>query len=290
MSDGDSGDSSPNEDAESNDMDDDGIEGKDCIDDDVESKDSLHDTESKDSLDDGFQRKGGSAENNDPLDEKSSDGFSAAALCVRAGSWMEPDNLPGLAHFLEHMLFMGSQKYPNENDFDCFIKEHGGQTNANTHAEWTSYFFDVQDVAFKPALDRFANFFIHPLMSMKSVEREVKMIHSEWMMKARNEKIRFEQLLGTMAREGHPIGKFTWGNQESLQSLPALSRIDVCQALRTFWRQHYLAQYMTLVVLSKECLDVLQSWVVEIFEGISGRCHLTHHSSDVFTELYPVGA
>ena len=48
--------------------------------------------------------------------------MAAAALCINIGSFCDPPDLPGLAHFLEHMVFMGSNKYPEENAFDEFLK------------------------------------------------------------------------------------------------------------------------------------------------------------------------
>ncbi len=56
---------------------------------------------------------------------------------------MDPWDLPGLAHFCEHMLFMGTDKYPSENEFQQFISDHGGMTNAFTTAEHTNYHFDI---------------------------------------------------------------------------------------------------------------------------------------------------
>lgn len=49
----------------------------------------------------------------------------------------------GLAHYLEHMLFMGSSKYPDENEYDSFISASGGSTNAFTECEYTLYHFDI---------------------------------------------------------------------------------------------------------------------------------------------------
>jgi predicted Zn-dependent peptidase len=46
---------------------------------------------------------------------------AAAALCVSVGSFSDPKHVPGMAHFLEHMVFMGSEKFPDENDFNSFI-------------------------------------------------------------------------------------------------------------------------------------------------------------------------
>lgn len=97
------------------------------------------------------------------------------------GSFSDPADLPGLAHFLEHsavidskvhlfyfylfifflftsfifpVVFMGSEKYPDENGFDAFLKKHGGSDNASTDCERTIFQFDVQKKYFKEALDR----------------------------------------------------------------------------------------------------------------------------------------
>jgi predicted Zn-dependent peptidase len=40
--------------------------------------------------------------------------------------------LQGISHYLEHMLFMGSEKYPDENEYDSYLSEHGGASNAFT--------------------------------------------------------------------------------------------------------------------------------------------------------------
>ncbi|EMP33578.1 Nardilysin [Chelonia mydas] len=105
--------------------------------------------------------------------------LSAAALCVAVGSFCDPEDLPGLAHFLEHMVFMGSLKYPDENGFDAFLKKHGGSDNASTDCERTVFHFDIQQKYFKEALDRWAQFFIHPLMIRDAIDREVEAVDSE---------------------------------------------------------------------------------------------------------------
>jgi hypothetical protein len=46
---------------------------------------------------------------------------AALAMCVGVGSFSDPWSVQGVAHFLEHMVFMGSEKYPRENDFSSFI-------------------------------------------------------------------------------------------------------------------------------------------------------------------------
>lgn len=79
---------------------------------------------------------------------------AAAAMDVFVGNFFDPSDIPGLAHFLEHLLFMGTEKYPKENDYSQFLSEHGGHSNAFTAEEHTNYFFEVSHEFLEPALDR----------------------------------------------------------------------------------------------------------------------------------------
>uniref|UniRef100_A0A8C0KHF4 Nardilysin convertase n=1 Tax=Canis lupus dingo TaxID=286419 RepID=A0A8C0KHF4_CANLU len=183
--------------------------------------------------------------------KKTTEKQSAAALCVGVGSFADPDDLPGLAHFLEHMVFMGSLKYPDENGFDAFLKKHGGSDNASTDCERTVFQFDVQRKYFKEALDRWAQFFIHPLMIRDAIDREVEAVDSEYQLARPSDANRKEMLFGSLARPGHPMGKFFWGNAETLKHEPKRNNIDTHARLREFWMRYYSAHYMTLVVQSK---------------------------------------
>ena len=69
---------------------------------------------------------------------------AAAALCVGVGSFSDPPHRQGLAHFLEHMLFMGSEKFPDENEVEEFLSSHGGYSNAFTEVEHTCFHFEVE--------------------------------------------------------------------------------------------------------------------------------------------------
>nr|XP_009681623.1 PREDICTED: nardilysin-like [Struthio camelus australis] len=201
-------------------------------------------------------------------ENKSAEKLSVAALCVAVGSFCDPEDLPGLAHFLEHMVFMGSLKYPDENGFDVFLKKHGGSDNASTDCERTVFHFDIQQQYFKAALDRWAQFFIHPLMIRDAIDREVEAIDSEYQLAKPSDANRRELLLGSLAKRGHPMRKFFWGNAETLKHEPKKSNIDIYTRLKDFWQSYYSAHYMNLVVQSKETLDTLENWVTEIFSQI----------------------
>jgi insulysin len=81
---------------------------------------------------------------------------AGAALDVHVGSGLDPEDWPGLAHFCEHMLFMGTEKYPSENEYSEFITNHGGMNNAYTSLTSTNYQFEIAVDVFAEALDKFA--------------------------------------------------------------------------------------------------------------------------------------
>ena len=89
---------------------------------------------------------------------------SCAALDVHVGCTLDKKPLYGTAHFLEHMLFMGTKKYPSENEYSEFITNNGGYSNAFTSLTDTNYHFECSNEAYGEALDRFAQFFLSPLL------------------------------------------------------------------------------------------------------------------------------
>jgi len=148
---------------------------------------------------------------------------AAAAMCVNVGSFADPLEAQGLAHFLEHMLFMGidSDKYPSsENLYDSFISSHGGSCNAMTDGEFTVYQFDVNVEHFAEALDIFAHCFKCPLLSTSAADREINAIESEFHLAKVSDGARLQQLLCDAAVDGHVLRKFSWGNLESLATIP----------------------------------------------------------------------
>ena len=86
-------------------------------------------------------------------------------MYLASGSLNDPEGFDGLAHFCEHMLFLGTEKYPEENLYAKFIKAHGGSKNATTGEDYTTYHFDIKNEVFAEALDIFSQFFQQPLFT-----------------------------------------------------------------------------------------------------------------------------
>ncbi|XP_063610244.1 insulin-degrading enzyme-like isoform X2 [Penaeus indicus] len=196
---------------------------------------------------------------------------SAAALDVHIGSMSDPRELPGLAHFCEHMLFMGTEKYPCENEYNKYLAEHGGSSNAYTAADHTNYYFDVAPEAFSGALDRFAQFFLTPLFTESAVDREVNAVNSEHEKNLQNDYWRLTQLEKATADPTHDFSKFNTGNKETLDIIPKEKGVNVRDALLEFHKKWYSSNIMALAILGKESLEELQTMVLELFSEVENK-------------------
>uniref|UniRef100_A0A8C4JBN1 Insulin-degrading enzyme n=1 Tax=Dromaius novaehollandiae TaxID=8790 RepID=A0A8C4JBN1_DRONO len=182
----------------------------------------------------------------DPTTDKSS-----AALDVHIGSLSDPPNIAGLSHFCEHMLFLGTKKYPKENEYSQFLSEHAGSSNAFTSGEHTNYYFDVSHEHLEGALDRFAQFFLCPLFDESCKDREVNAVDSEHEKNLMNDAWRLFQLEKATGNPNHPFSKFGTGNKLTLETRPTKEGIDVRQELLKFHSTYYSSNLMAICVLGR---------------------------------------
>eukprot|EP00761_Pharyngomonas_kirbyi_P008215 gb/GECH01008226.1/.p1 GENE.gb/GECH01008226.1/~~gb/GECH01008226.1/.p1 ORF type:complete len:885 (+),score=190.80 gb/GECH01008226.1/:1-2655(+) len=202
----------------------------------------------------------------DPETEK-----AAAAMDVHVGHLSDPEDIPGLAHFCEHMLFLGTKKYPEESAYKNFIAEHGGQTNAFTGTENTNFFFDVAADYLEDSLDFFSQFFISPLFTADATSRELKAVDSENSKNLQSDMFRMFQLLKHLSNKDFPFHKFGTGNLKTLETIPKEHDIDVRKALLEFHDKYYSANIMKLSVIGKEPLETLKAWAIEKFSDVENK-------------------
>lgn len=213
----------------------------------------------------------------DPVAKK-----SAAAMDVNIGSMQDPWEHQGLAHFLEHMLFLGTTKYPEVGEYDKYLASYQGYHNAYTSGEHTNYRFEVNHDGFLGALDRFAQFFIAPLFTPEYVEREMNAVHSEHQKNLQNDYWRARMVSRLTHKNGHPRQKFSTGDLKTLQNVTNKVLID-------FYHKYYSANLMRLVVLSRINLDEQERIVTELFTKIkdSKRKKITYGSDIYDDKLLP---
>ncbi|ODQ76980.1 hypothetical protein BABINDRAFT_163886 [Babjeviella inositovora NRRL Y-12698] len=197
---------------------------------------------------------------------------AGAALDVHVGSFQDPTvagvPLSGLAHFNEHLLFMGSEPFPSENAYSDFLAKNGGHSNAYTASEHTNYYFEVNHEHLAGALDRFAPFFTAPLFSPDCKDREIKAVDSENKKNLQSDMWRLYQLNKFLSNPAYPYHSFLTGNLDTLHDVPLRAGIDVREELIAWYRAHYSANIMKVTVLGRESLDVLQGWVTDRFSAI----------------------
>ena len=199
----------------------------------------------------------------DPTTDK-----AAAALDVNIGAFEDPENLPGLAHFCEHLLFMGSKKFPDENEYSSYLSKHGGSSNAYTGAQNTNYYFEVNYQHLYGALDRFSGFFTCPLFNKNSTDKEINAVDSENKKNLQNDLWRLYQLDKSLTNIKHPYHKFSTGNLITLGENPKKLGLDIRNELLNFYNKSYSANLMKLCILGREDLDTLTNWAYELFKDV----------------------
>lgn len=191
--------------------------------------------ETGDDEDEGGDDASGDGASDDEDEEDDGLRKAAAALLVNVGSYHDPPRLQGLSHFLEHMLFLGTESFPEENAYDAFLSKLGGDDNAYTDMEHTLFHFCVPqdggdgDGSVWRALEMFAAFFKCPLLGGEMAGRELNAVESEFGLSRKDDECRLGQvqsftcgmdgrapIMGRYARDGgdgeggkpfHPFAK-----------------------------------------------------------------------------------
>ncbi|MCL1143576.1 insulinase family protein [Shewanella gaetbuli] len=192
---------------------------------------------------------------------------AAASMAVRVGHFDDPVSRPGMAHFLEHMLFLGTEKYPDSGEYHAFINQHGGNNNAWTGTEQTNFFYTISPEVFDESLDRFSQFFIAPKFDLELVDRERHAIESEYSLKLKDDVRRVYQVQKETTNQAHPFSKFSVGNLATL----AGSEAELRQELLTFYQQQYSANIMTLCLVAPFPLEQLEQWANHFFGEVINR-------------------
>lgn len=176
---------------------------------------------------------------------------SGFAVSVSSGSYYDPADLPGLAHFCEHLLFLGTKKYPSETSFDSYLSKHDGSNNAFTAQEKTVFFNEVSHAGFDDGMDRFAQFFIAPLFKQELVGRELQAVNSEHLKNVPDQGRRLWELMRSVARNSSVVNRFYTGTVDSLHHGDS----KTVAALKKYHAENYCAPRMTLVMTSNMSLS-----------------------------------
>ncbi|WP_105169648.1 insulinase family protein [Pseudoalteromonas sp. T1lg23B] len=192
---------------------------------------------------------------------------SAAALSVGVGLLHDPMTQQGMAHYLEHMLFLGTERFPDTNGYSDFMTANGGAHNAYTWLDITNYMFKVNNNAYDEALDRFSDFFKSPKLYPEYTEKEKNAVNAEWSMRREMDFFGQFKLARNMMGE-HPANRFLPGNLETLGDKEGSNLHAETVA---FYQRYYSANIMKLAMLSNEPLDVMVEKARKHFSTIENK-------------------
>jgi len=180
---------------------------------------------------------------------------SAVSLSVPVGSMHNPDSQLGLAHYLEHMLFLGSERYPTINEYSKFMSQNGGHTNAYTSQDSTVYGFEVNDSSFDEALDRLGDVMRSPLLDKKYADKERHTVNAEHKTYFDNDMRKLYALHRYTLNPEYPMTRFSTGDLTTLIDKEGSKLQD---ELIAFFDQHYSANTMKVALTSPRSIEELQ--------------------------------
>lgn len=194
---------------------------------------------------------------------------STCALAIDTGASDDPLDYSGIAHFTEHMLFLGTEKYPQENYYKYFLSNHGGSSNASTSMEATIYHFDVNSNNFSEVLDIFSQFFKNPLFSIDSTSREIQAVDAEDAKNRQLDNRRILQILKCLVDPSHPYKKFSTGNIQTLAKgdLEKYS-LEVREVMKSFYQKYYFTRTMGLALAGPQSIEELENYAIKYFSDI----------------------
>ncbi|MCO3338480.1 pyrroloquinoline quinone biosynthesis protein PqqF [Pseudomonas aeruginosa] len=180
---------------------------------------------------------------------------AAAWLRVAAGSHDEPSAHPGLAHFLEHLSFLGGAAFPGDERLMPWLQVRGGQVNASTRGRTTDYFFEVTAEHLGAGLARLIDMLARPLLDIDAQRREREVLEAEYLARSADEQTLIDAALALGLPAGHPLRRFAAGRRDSL----ALENDAFQRALREFHAAHYHAGNCQLWLQGPQALDELET-------------------------------
>ena len=187
---------------------------------------------------------------------------SGVGLDVYIGAADDPREYQGLAHCLEHTIFLGSEKYPEASSFDNFLNNNSGSSNANTGLESTNFHYDISNDALEESISMFSEIFKKPLFTKELIDKELNSIENEFKSDFRDDFHRLAQLILLEGYNNSTLNTFIGGN------LNTLKKDEIRDKVIELFNNKYDAKIMSLSIFSNKSLEELKNLVVKYFSDI----------------------
>ena len=189
----------------------------------------------------------------------------AVGFWVGTGSRDEDGGLAGASHFLEHLLFKGTETRSARSIAEA-VDEVGGDMNAFTTKEYTAFYLRVLSDALDTGLDILSDIMWQPAFRPDEVEAERQVILEEILMHGDEPADLVHEVLAEALWPGHPLGRDVLGTEESIEGL---KRDDIA----AFHAQHYRPGNIVLAAAGDFEPDVLMAGIEARFRGGDAGAH-----------------
>ena len=193
---------------------------------------------------------------------------SLGSIALPVGSLYDPVLQQGLAHYTEHMVLMGSKKYPQPSSFTEFLSRHAGNYNATTSGNRTAFFFEVENGVINTALDYLADAIAEPIFDPKFADKERNAVSSEMTMYRSSDGFRIQQVDSETINPNHPAAQFSGGNLETLSDKDNSKLQD---ELVNFHDKYYSANIMVGVIYSNQPIEKLETLAESTYGQIPNK-------------------
>jgi predicted Zn-dependent peptidase len=196
----------------------------------------------------------------------------AIDVWVKAGAISEPNEWSGMAHFLEHMIFKGTERlFPGA--FDLAIESRGGVTNAATSHDYAHYFITTASQHLEEALPYLAELLLNAAIPDQEFGRERHVVLEEIRQAYDNpDWIAFQSLTESVYQR-HPYGRPILGTEETLMPLHP-------EDMRRFHRANYQPENMTIVVVGDIAQDAALDLIDRTFQPFMSRVDCPRYESE----------
>ncbi len=217
--------------------------------------------------------------------------LASAALCVAAGAHNDPEDIPGLAHFCEHLILLGSKDFPNSNEFHDCISKAGGRRNAFTTGEQTCFYFEtpsdstwksknssVEEPVFNHLLKVFASCLKAPTFAENMFEKEIYAVDNEHTSNKNSGGRLMYHGTRLISNQEHPFHRFATGSFFTLNDLPKIKKLKVKDHLLSYYQDNFVSEKMTLVIRGSQSINLLQKLAISNFADIRSSTELSKKS------------
>jgi secreted Zn-dependent insulinase-like peptidase len=197
------------------------------------------------------------------------DNLVTVNVMIGSGDFHDPKEFQGMAHFVEHCVFLGSEKYPEAEYIETFTDMHDGETNANTNSECTNFMIKIGPSVLEEALDVLIDCISNPILDENALMSEVETMNNEIAKHRLEEDRRYHYMLQSiLANPAHPMSNLGGGSRRTL------NKTNLVQETRSWKNKNYIAQNMILGIKG----GLPMSRLIEIAVKYGARLPCSHCS------------